>query len=321
MVILKSIIKNDENMKIDRKLVSELELDPVFQKILQKVGYESDRYFRQAWVMHGSEKWYPVLIKDRETGVIGFEFNPGGQWGSKEKAGKSKLKLVELLSIIIRHSYHAQDKVRCDFGNGSTPSGRRIEKMQFDTELSALIHEFQSSTQLPNQTTKSELNKPVFSEEDNALAVRSAKAIEIFIHGFDGEERDAIAKYRVNQGKFRTLLLNYWGGACAVSGLSDERLLIASHILPWSKSTDNQKGDPFNGLLLSVVWDSLFDKGLISFDDEGKAILDRLTDEIIYCLGLKAEQPVIGQDKLTNEHKQYLQMHRILHQYSDSIDT
>jgi predicted restriction endonuclease len=77
------------------------------------------------------------------------------------------------------------------------------------------------------------------------------------------------------------------GGACAVSGLNDQRLLIASHILPWSKSTKNQKGDPFNGLLLSVVWDSLFDKGIISFDDEGKAIVDRLTDDVIYCLGIK----------------------------------
>jgi len=95
--------------------------------------------------------------------------------------------------------------------------------------------------------------------------------------------------------------------------LNDERLLIASHILPWSQSTANQKGDPFNGLLLSVVWDSLFDKGLIAFDDEGEAILDRLSEDVIKCLGLDTEKKDINTEKLTNEHKQYLLMHRMLH--------
>ncbi|MBT3206350.1 MAG: HNH endonuclease, partial [Gammaproteobacteria bacterium] len=74
-----------------------------------------------------------------------------------------------------------------------------------------------------------------------------------------------------------------------------------------------QKGDPFNGLLLSVSWDSLFDKGMISFDNSGKAILEKLTNETIECLGLNIEKPIIHPDKLTSEHKQYLRKHRELH--------
>lgn len=92
-------------------------------------------------------------------------------------------------------------------------------------------------------------------------------------------------------------------------------MLIASHILPWSKSSSYQKGDPFNGLLLSVVWDSLFDKGLVSFDDKGEVILEKLTDEIIEHFKLNAKRHCIDAEKLTLEHRQYLQMHRILHGY------
>jgi hypothetical protein len=81
------------NIQIDYQLVDKIELDPIFQSMLSKINYEGDRYFRQAWVMHQAnkeslviKKWYPILIKDNETGVIGFEFNPGG-WKSKKKLG------------------------------------------------------------------------------------------------------------------------------------------------------------------------------------------------------------------------------------------
>lgn len=155
--------------------------------------------------------------------------------------------------------------------------------------------------------------KPIFTEEAIKFTEKTVEDVERFVAGFEGKERDVIAKARVNQGKFREILLNYWDNVCAVSGLKEEKLLIASHILPWSKSTTHQKGELFNGLLLSVVWDSLFDKGLISFDDNGQAILDRLSDKTRECLGLKNTTYIISPEKLTNKHKEYLNMHRMLH--------
>jgi hypothetical protein len=157
------------------------------------------------------------------------------------------------------------------------------------------------------------ITKPIFTEEEIKFTEKTVVDVEKLVAGFEGKERDVIARARVNQGKFREMLLNYWDNACAVSGLKEEKLLIASHILPWSKSTKQQQGDPFNGLLLSVVWDSLFDKGLISFDDNGQAILEKLNDETMECLGLNKEPYIIFPNKLTIEHKQYLNMHRILH--------
>ena len=59
---------------------------------------------------------------------------------------------------------------------------------------------------------------------------------------------------------------------CRVTGITDPRLLIASHIKPWSKSSDLEKLDGCNGLLLSPHVDRLFDKGLLTFADNGDVI-------------------------------------------------
>lgn len=279
----------------------------------------------KAWVIYQSEKWFPVLVEEQKTKILGFDFNPIGDWGKNEKVGRSKISLIKLFALVISKSYSNKSSVRCKTKNDSDKNARDFKDIKFEPELENLINDYRKrfgyigqnlGTTLSTVTqTETELLLTPFSDEDTQSINNEAKSIAVLLEGFNGEERDVIAKYRLNQGKFRKLLINYWGGTCAVNSLSDERLLVASHILPWSKSTDNQKGDPFNGLLLSVVWDSVFDKGLISFDDEGKAILDRLTDEVIDCLGLKTQQQAINPEKLTNEHRQYLQMHRVLHQF------
>lgn len=91
----------------------------------------------------------------------------------------------------------------------------------------------------------------------------------------DTREVDAIVKVRVGQGIFRQFLIQLHEPKCWMSGLSDPRLLIASHIKPWSRCKDDTgaRGDPENGLLLSVHWDALFDKGLITFSESGRLIV------------------------------------------------
>lgn len=60
---------------------------------------------------------------------------------------------------------------------------------------------------------------------------------------------------------------------CPFTMISDERLLIASHIKPWAASDDKEKIDPFNGYMLSPLYDKLFDKGFITFTDARHVIL------------------------------------------------
>jgi hypothetical protein len=70
---------------------------------------------------------------------------------------------------------------------------------------------------------------------------------------------------------FRRELLRRWGGNCSVHGAPCNDQLRASHIVAWSED-ESIRGDVNNGLLLSVPLDNLFDRGLISFDDDGTLV-------------------------------------------------
>ena len=91
-------------------------------------------------------------------------------------------------------------------------------------------------------------------------------------------ERDAMVKARVGQGRFRDELREHWG-TCAVTGVADPDLLRASHIIPWSKASIQDRTNPFNGLLLAVHIDALFEAGLISFADSGRIIISPAPSE------------------------------------------
>ena len=74
--------------------------------------------------------------------------------------------------------------------------------------------------------------------------------------------RDAVA-----QKKYRDKLLEECP-YCPITKISDERLLLASHIKPYSVSEDDEAFDPKNGFILSPLYDRLFDQGFISFDEK-----------------------------------------------------
>jgi putative restriction endonuclease len=86
-------------------------------------------------------------------------------------------------------------------------------------------------------------------------------------------ERYALARARVGQGKFRQDLLTRFNCKCAVSGVERAELLRASHIKPWAGSSNVERLDPNNGLLLSAAYDAAFDARLISFADDGSLLL------------------------------------------------
>lgn len=69
------------------------------------------------------------------------------------------------------------------------------------------------------------------------------------------------------QAKYRDKLLEKCP-YCPITKISDERLLVASHIKPCAVSEENEAFDPKNGFTLSPLYDRLFDQGFISFDDK-----------------------------------------------------
>lgn len=90
-----------------------------------------------------------------------------------------------------------------------------------------------------------------------------------------GTETLAVGKRRIGQGRYRRDVIRLWDGKCAITSSTIQELLIASHIVPWKDSNSIEKTDEQNSVLLSALYDKLFDKYLISFDDNGKILVSR----------------------------------------------
>ncbi len=86
---------------------------------------------------------------------------------------------------------------------------------------------------------------------------------DIVLPILEGKTRAAMVQVRVTQGKFRKSILANYRGRCCISGMVNEQLVNASHILPWSDDVKNRM-NPQNGLCLSALHDRAFDIGLIT---------------------------------------------------------
>lgn len=123
------------------------------------------------------------------------------------------------------------------------------------------------------------------------------------------KKKETIIKARVGQGKYREDLLEECT-FCPFTLVNDERLLIASHIKPWSKSNNKEKIDPKNGFAFTPTYDKLFDKGFITFDDDKKLIVSPWLSPMnqkrlkIYTGLLISKLP------LDEKRKEYLKYHR-----------
>ena len=121
-------------------------------------------------------------------------------------------------------------------------------------------------------------------------------------------EKEAVVKIRILQNKYRKDLLQCLK-FCPITGISDERLLVASHIKPWRWSSDEEKLDVNNGFVFSPLYDKLFDIGLITFTDKKEMILSStLSESTIKKLNLKHEiyddLPVKGREKYLLFHNE-----------------
>ena len=127
--------------------------------------------------------------------------------------------------------------------------------------------------------------------------------------GIVGTEVERLVRLRVGQNKFRNAMLDYWGGACAVTGVAILEVLRASHAKPWAEcASDAERLDVFNGFLLSANLDALFDRFLISFDDQGALVIaPALAGLDLLPLGIAHGMKLRWVNAL---HQPYLALHR-----------
>lgn len=121
-------------------------------------------------------------------------------------------------------------------------------------------------------------------------------------------EKLTLSKARVGQGEYRKKLLELCP-FCPITLVSDDRLLIASHIKPWAASNDFEKTDPNNGFMLTPTFDFLFDRGFLSFTDDRKTILSPFLSNMTYSkLGISDNK--IIPHLPTDGREIYLEYHR-----------
>lgn len=166
---------------------------------------------------------------------------------------------------------------------------------------------------------------PIFIERNarghNMYSSALAKFAGYLEEGFSGEvgadiegvlsdvsinptEKLELVKARIGQGIFRQKLLLHWE-CCAVTGYAEISMLVASHIKPWSASSNTERLDPFNGLLLVPNIDRAFDRGFISFDEANTLIVSPLLPHA-RDLGITAGSRIA----LRQEHQPFMAYHR-----------
>ena len=141
------------------------------------------------------------------------------------------------------------------------------------------------------------LDDSIIQEESNILNNKN----------LDSTEKESILNSRIGQGIFRQKLIEYWRG-CSVTECVTTPFLVASHIRPWRKSDNKQRLDVFNGLLLIPNLDKLFDRGYITFGDDGRIICsDFLSEKDRKILGVHKSMRL---KHVGESHLPYLRYHR-----------
>lgn len=122
-------------------------------------------------------------------------------------------------------------------------------------------------------------------------------------------ERQQLIKARIGQGKYRQNLLKDCP-YCPITGVKDDRLLVASHIKPWVDSSNTEKLDPKNGFLFTPTIDLLFDRGYITFSDSQEMLISSLLSrETLSFLNLTPNQkypllPIRGREIYLAYHRE-----------------
>jgi len=121
--------------------------------------------------------------------------------------------------------------------------------------------------------------------------------------------RQAVVLARRGQGLFKQRVMKI-ERACRITGVNREEHLRASHCKPWRDSSNEERLDGENGLLLTPSVDHMFDRGFIGFEDNGDLLISPVAhSESLKRMGLNVSQSTnVGH--FSEGQRSYLQFHR-----------
>ena len=149
----------------------------------------------------------------------------------------------------------------------SKPVHILFQNIDYDdfTDNANLVNVYRWKPSDAGMTTKSRINRTGSISDERKRKYKKPEQTE----------RKGLVTSRVGQGYYRQQVINKWKGKCPLSGIDVLPILISSHIVPWSESNDEERLDVDNGILLSPNVDALFDRHLISFDDNGGLLISK----------------------------------------------
>jgi putative restriction endonuclease len=122
-------------------------------------------------------------------------------------------------------------------------------------------------------------------------------------------DREAIIRARRGHGIFKQRVMGIERG-CRITGVTNLNHLLASHCKPWRDSSNEERLDGENGLLLTPSVDHLFDRGFIGFESSGELIISPVAHRpSLQKMGVDTEQ-VINVGPFTEGQKHFLEFHR-----------
>lgn len=125
----------------------------------------------------------------------------------------------------------------------------------------------------------------------------------------DETERDAIVRARRGQGLFKQRVMEI-ENRCRVTGVTNLVHLLASHCKPWRDSSNEERLDGENGLLLTPSIDHLFDRGFIGFEDSGNLIISPVAHKAsLQRMGVETNS-LVNVGTFTERQRQFLDYHR-----------
>ncbi|WP_312431383.1 HNH endonuclease [Achromobacter sp.] len=141
---------------------------------------------------------------------------------------------------------------------------------------------------------------------NEALVLDMSVEAEVNAEDVPPTQKVRLYQARLGQGIYRreVLLLE---PRCRLTGVSNPNFLIASHIKPWRDSSNSERLDRHNGLMLAPHVDRLFDQGWISFEDSGALLIVPEVEPVIAAWGLTARSNV---GVFSRQTAGYLKFHR-----------
>lgn len=121
--------------------------------------------------------------------------------------------------------------------------------------------------------------------------------------------RQALVQARRGQGLFKDNVAKF-ERECRITHVQDRTHLIASHIKPWREATDEERLAGGNGLLLTPSIDHLFDRGFISFADDGEVLVSPTANhDALSRMGVACEGRLFA-GRFNSDQRHFMDYHR-----------